>query len=313
MSLIFILILVAALTFAGFGAVYLARRKQVEDYNLETKRNAARFNTEAKLADVPEFKLVMPSAIAVGLCAGIFLMESITIVPAGHVGVQVTFGEVNQNTLSEGLHLVNPMSSVKNIEVRMVAAKLPASSAGTKDLQQIHTEIVLNYRLDGTKAAHIYKDFGLDLEGRVILPALNEAFKAVTAHYTSEELITKRDEVSAKIREEVVVKLGKYAVGVNDISLVNFGFSAEYQKAIEAKVIATQEKLKAEQDLARIEVEAKQTIAKAEGRAKAIQIETQAINSQGGASYVQLKAIEKWDGKLPTTNAGGSVPFINLK
>ena len=71
-------------------------------------------------------------------------------------------------------------------------------------------------------------------------------------------------------------------------------------------------KLKAEQDLQRIEVEAKQEIAKAEGRAKAIQIETQAINSQGGASYVQLKAIEKWDGNLPSTMAG-VVPFINVK
>lgn len=313
MFLIFILMLVTAVTFLGFGSVYLAKRKRVEEFNLDAKRNAARFSTEAKLVEPPEFELLMPSVISAGLCAGIVLMESLTVVPAGHVGVQVTFGEVNQGTLSEGLHLVNPMSSVKNIEVRMVTAKLPASSAGTKDLQQVHTEIVLNYRLDGTKAAHIYKDFGLDLESRVILPALNEAFKAVTAHYTSEELITKRDEVSAKIKEEVAVKLGKYAVGVNDISLVNFGFSPEYQKAIEAKVIATQEKLKAEQDLARIEVEAKQTIAKAEGRAKAIQIETQAINSQGGASYVQLKAIEKWDGKLPTTQAGGSIPFINLK
>ena len=251
--------------------------------------------------------------ISVILSGVYILFESFVVVPAGHVGVQVILGEVSQATLPEGLHLVNPMSYVREIEVRMVTSKLPASSAGTKDLQQVHTEIVLNYRLDGAKAAHIYKDFGLDLETRVILPSLNEAFKAVTAHYTSEELITKRDEVSAKIKEEVANKLGKYSVGVNDISLVNFGFSAEYQRAIEAKVIATQEKLKAEQDLARIEVEAKQTIAEAEGRARAIQIETQAINSQGGQAYVQLKSIERWDGKLPTTNAGSTIPFINLK
>ena len=314
MFLITALIFLAAIPFGIFGTLHLAKKNKAEEYNREAQRNAARYGgSEAKMVDVPEFKMLMPSVIALGLCVGWTVMESITVVPAGHVGVQVTFGEVNPNTLSEGLHFVNPMSSVKNIEVRMVAAKLPASSAGTKDLQQVHTEIVLNYRLDGTKAAHIYKDFGFDLETRVILPALNEAFKAVTAHYTSEELITKRDEVSAKIREEVAVKLGKYAVGVNDISLVNFGFSAEYQRAIEAKVIATQEKLKAEQDLARIEVEAKQAVAKAEGRAKAIQIETAAINSQGGASYVQLKAIEKWDGKLPTTQAGGATPFINVK
>ena len=95
-------------------------------------------------------------------------------------------------------------------------------------------------------------------------------------------------------------------------SLVNFGFSAAYQQAIEQKVIATQQKQKAEQDLERIKVEAQQAIATAEGRAKAIQIETQAINSQGGAAYVQLEAIKKWDGKLPNVNGGGAVPFINV-
>lgn len=241
------------------------------------------------------------------------LMESYTVIPAGHIGVQVTFGTVHQETLSEGLHFVNPLSRIREVDVRLVTAQLKNSSAGTKDLQQVHTDIVLNYRLDGAKVGHIYKEFGLNLEDRIVLPALNESFKAVTAHYSSEELITKRDEVSAKIREEISSKLAKYNVTVGDISLVNFGFSAEYQRAIEAKVIATQGKLKAEQDLQRIEVEAKQEIAKAEGHAKAIQIQTQAINSQGGAAYVQLKAIEKWDGKLPTTQAGGATPFITLK
>lgn len=260
--------------------------------------------------DVPKH---IATFLGATLAALYVLMESYTVIPAGHIGVQVTFGTVHQETLSEGLHFVNPLSRIREVDVRLVTAQLKNSSAGTKDLQQVHTDIVLNYRLDGAKVGHIYKEFGLNLEDRIVLPALNESFKAVTAHYSSEELITKRDEVSAKIREEISSKLAKYNVTVGDISLVNFGFSAEYQRAIEAKVIATQGKLKAEQDLQRIEVEAKQEIAKAEGHAKAIQIQTQAINSQGGAAYVQLKAIEKWDGKLPATIAGSTTPFINLK
>jgi prohibitin 2 len=271
----------------------------------------------AIIAVLAAFILEVPKAVATmgyALASILYVVaESYTVIPAGHIGIQVTFGTVNQETLSEGLHFVNPLSGIKEVDVRLVTAQLKGSSAGTKDLQQVHTDIVLNYRLDGSKAGHIYKEFGLNLEDRIVLPALNESFKSVTAHYSSEELITKRDEVSMKIKEEIGAKLAKYNVTVGDISLVNFGFSAEYQKAIEAKVIATQSKLQAEQDLARIEVEAKQAVAKAEGRAKAIQIETAAINSQGGASYVQLKAIEKWDGKLPTTQAGGATPFINVK
>lgn len=295
--------------FAVAFAIHLARMQSWERQDSYLRQRGA-------VSDLPA-KPKYDTALALGGAIGFFLAytawASFVVVPAGHIGVQVTFGTVNQTTLSEGAHFVNPMSSVKDVEVRVVTTQLKGSSAGTKDLQQVHTDIVLNYRLDGSKAAHIYKEYGLNLEDRIVLPALNESFKAVTAHYSSEELITKRDEVSTKIREEIAQKLGKYSVEVGDISLVNFGFSAEYQKAIEAKVIATQSKLQAEQDLARIEVEAKQAVAKAEGRAKAIQIETAAINSQGGASYVQLKAIEKWDGKLPTTQAGGATPFINVK
>lgn len=243
----------------------------------------------------------------------VFVFESFTVVPAGHVGVQVTLGEVNPTPLSEGVHFVNPLSSVRNVEVRVVKTELKGSSAGTKDLQVVHTDIVANYRIAGEKAAHMYKEFGLDLEGKILLPAMNESFKAETAHYNSEELVTKRAEVSSKIHQTLQEKVGKYGLTVSEISLVNFGFSPEYQAAIEQKVIATQQKQKAEQDLERIKVEAQSRIAQAEGEAKAIAIQSQAIQTGGGQNYVQLKAIEKWDGKLPTYNGGGSVPFVNLK
>ena len=303
MSLFFIAIfLLAAPIGIGYG-LYI--------FSLADVR--ARNSMRDKQVPEPTFKPTLPAVAGLVLMLAYVGLESYVIVPAGHIGIQVTFGTVNQETLGEGLHLVNPLSSVQNLDVRLVSAKLAGSAAGTKDLQQVHTDIVVNYRISGDRAAHIYKEFGLDLQDKVVMPFVNESFKAITAHYTSEELITKRDEVSAGIKQELSDKLGKYNIIVSDISLVNFGFSAEYQKAIEAKVIATQSKLQAEQDLARIEVEAKQTIAKAEGRAKAIQIETAAINSQGGQSYVQLKAIEKWSGNLPTTVAGGTIPFVNLK
>lgn len=308
MLMIFTAILICGGVFAGFYAFY---HQKLSEWAHE-RRTAANYRQPFDMPE-PVFNKTMPSYISVVVVGLIIGFESVAVIPAGHIGVQVTLGEVNQQTLSEGIHLVNPISKVKEVEVRLTTYRINNASAGTKDLQQIHTDIVLNYRLDGSKAAHIYKEFGLDLQDRVVFPAMSESLKSITAHYTSEELITKRDLVSARVKEEVAGKLVKYGVLVGDISLVNFGFSAEYQKAIEAKVIAMQSKLKAEQDLQRIEVEAKQEIAKAEGRAKAIQIETQAINSQGGASYVQLKAIEKWDGNLPTTMAGGATPFINIK
>lgn len=241
----------------------------------------------------------------------ILAFECFTIIPAGHVGVQVTMGEVNLHTLPAGVNFVNPISSVKDVEVRVKRADLKEAQAGTKDLQQVHTDIVIQYRMNPEKVPHIYKEFGLNVDDKILGPGVNEAFKAVTAHYNSEELITKRDQVSSEILDHVRSKVAPFDIEIQGISLVNFGFSAAYQQAIEQKVIATQQKQKAEQDLERIKVEAQQAIATAEGRAKAIQIETQAINSQGGAAYVQLEAIKKWDGKLPQYN-GGVVPFVNL-
>ena len=246
----------------------------------------------------------------VGIVAGVafflftIVASSFTVISAGHTGVQVTFGEVNMTPLSEGVHFVNPLSSIKDVDVRLQKSQLSGASAGTKDLQQVHTDIVVQYRLNATKVPHIYKEFGLNVDDKVLGPGINEAFKSITGHYTSEELITKRDEVSMAITEHLRTKMAPFNIDVSGVSLVNFGFSADYQKAIESKVIATQNKLKAEQDLERIKVEANSRIAQAKGEAEAISIQAQAIQSNGGANYVQLQWIEKWDGKLPDTMVG---------
>ena len=266
-------------------------------------------NTEGNYVTRTPFRKFAPAAVLLPFIAA--LIESFTVVPAGYIGVQQTLGSVSMQTLSEGVHFVNPISSVRDVDVRVVKAQLEKANAGTKDLQVVHTDIVVNYRIDGTKAAHIYKEFGLDLQDKILIPAINESFKAVTAHYNSEELITKRDAVSNAIAEELQSKVAPYGLSISTISMVNFGFSAEYQAAIEQKVISTQSTLKAEQDLKRIQVEAQQAIAKAEGEAKAIAIQSQAINAGGGKDYVNLKAVEKWDGKLPNTMAG-TVPFVNV-
>lgn len=257
---------------------------------------------------------------APGILGGIVLFiaivgfSSFTVISAGHTGVQVTLGEVNPNPLTEGVHFVNPISSVKDVDVRLQKAELKGANAGTKDLQVVHTDIVVNFRLDPTKVPHIYKEYGLNVDEKVLGPGVNEAFKSVTGHYTSEELVTKRDIVSAEILQHLVAKMAPFNITVSNVSLVNFGFSEAYQKAIEAKVIATQQTAKAEQDLARIKVEAASRIAQADGEAKAIAIQAAAIQSNGGENYVKLQWIEKWNGALPTTVLGGdSKTLMSIK
>lgn len=240
----------------------------------------------------------------------VFLFESFTVISAGHTGVQVTLGEVNPLPLTEGVHMVNPISQVRDVDVRLQKAELKGANAGTKDLQVVHTDIVVNFRLDPLKVPHIYKEYGLNVDEKVLGPGINEAFKSVTGHYTSEELVTKRDLVSQEILQHLVAKMAPFNITVSNISLVNFGFSPEYQKAIEAKVISVQQTAKAQQDLERIKVEAASRIAQADGEAKAIAIQAAAIQSNGGANYVALQWIEKWNGALPSTMLGGDTKTL---
>ena len=256
--------------------------------------------------------IVLLNQKALGVLAGVLifiggvLFSSFTVISAGHTGVIVTLGEVNPVTLTEGWHFVNPVSQVKDVNVQLQRTQLAGANASTKDLQVVHTDIVVQYRLHADKVPHIYKEYGLNVDEKVLGPAINEAFKSITAKYTSEELVTKRQIVSDEIQTMLKSKVAPFDIDVSGISLVNFGFSAEYQKAIEQKVIATQQTAKAEQDLARIKVEAASRIAQAEGEAKAIAIQASAIQSNGGQNYVQLQWIEKWDGKLPSTVLNGS-------
>jgi regulator of protease activity HflC (stomatin/prohibitin superfamily) len=256
--------------------------------------------------------IVLLNQKALGALAGLvifiggIMFSSFTVISAGHTGVVVTLGEVNPVTLAEGWHFVNPISSIKDVNVQLQKTQLAGANASTKDLQVVHTDIVVQYRLHADKVPHIYKEYGLNVDEKVLGPAINEAFKSITAHYTSEELVTKRQIVSEEIQTMLANKVAPFNIDVSGISLVNFGFSAEYQKAIEQKVIATQQTAKAEQDLARIKVEAASRIAQADGEAKAIAIQAAAIQSNGGANYVSLQWIEKWDGKLPSTVLNGS-------
>jgi len=256
---------------------------------------------------------------ALGVLTGLLIFiggigfSSFTVISAGHTGVIVTLGEVNPVTLTEGWHFVNPVSQVKDVNVQLQRTQLAGANASTKDLQVVHTDIVVQYRLHADKVPHIYKEYGLNVDEKVLGPAINEAFKTITARYTSEELVTKRQIVSDEIQQMLKGKVAPFDIDVSGISLVNFGFSAEYQKAIEQKVIATQQTAKAEQDLARIKVEAASRIAQADGEAKAIAIQAAAIQSNGGENYVKLQWISKWNGALPTTVLGGdSKTLMNI-
>lgn len=259
--------------------------------------------------------LVKWAVIGVGALVAINVLAPFAIVPSGHRGVMTTLGKVSDTVYDEGLHFRIPLiQTMHNIEVRIQKGE-GQGDAASKDLQSVQTAVALNYHLDPAQVAVIFREIGIDIGSKLIVPAVQEAVKAATAQFSAEELITKRPEVRDRIRSLLAERLTKHGVIVDEFSIVNFQFSRSFTEAVEAKTTAEQQKLKAERDLQRIRVEAEQKVASAKAEAEALSLQ----KSQVTPELVRLreienqrKAIEKWDGHLPEVT-GGAVPFINVQ
>jgi len=243
----------------------------------------------------------------------IAIFGSIYIVNAGERAVILTWGNPDLTPRSEGLHFKVPImqKAVKmNIQTQKYEAELTAAS---KDLQDVKTNIAINYHIVGEQTPIIYRDIGVNYAEKVIYPLEQEANKAVTAQFTAEELITKRDQVREDMKALLSERLQPRGIIVEEISIINFAFSSSFTQAIEAKVTAEQNALAAKNKLEQVKYEAEQRIEQARGESEAIRIQTEAVNQKGGEYYVQLQAINRWNGVLPMVSGGNSVPFIDLK
>lgn len=242
-------------------------------------------------------KKVIPAAV-IALVLVIALLSSFTVVGAGQTGVVVTLGAVSDKVLSEGIHLKAPfVQSVVQINNRTQKIETDGS-ASSKDLQVISYVVAVNYRVDNTASASLYKNVGTQYESVIITPAIQESIKAVTAQYTAEELITERQSVGVQIKEALSEKIHSYGITVEIFNIVNFDFSEEFNAAVEAKQTAQQNALKAEQDLARIEIEAKQKVTQSQAEAESIKLIQDALAAS--PDYIEYVKWNKWDGKLPS-------------
>lgn len=252
--------------------------------------------------------------IGLGL-AGLFLLLTLRgivyTVDAGERAIVLTWGSVT-SVVDDGLHIKLPyIQAVKIVDVRTRKAHSPAQAASA-DMQRVQTDVALNYHLDPDKLTEIYTRSGLDIEATLIDPRIQEVVKAVTAKFQADKLLLQREVVKADIEQMLKVSLAPYFVIVEAVQITNFTFSEQYEAAIEAKQTAEQNAQKAKNDLERIKVEAEQKIATAQAEAEAIRIQSEAIKAQGGEGYVQLKAIEKWNGVLPTYTGNGPLPFLQV-
>ena len=240
----------------------------------------------------------------------ITLFSSMRSVDTGQVGVVTQYGRVTGRELSEGFSWVAPWG-INNVTVYDVKNQKEEvqSNAATKDLQDVSGTLVINYQLNRGEVSKMHKEVGKDYKDKLITPALNETFKSAAAKYNASELITQRAEVKNDVYTGLKNRLEKYGIQVLDVSITNFNFSAEFNKAIEAVQIANQNVARARQELETAKVEAEKKVAEAEGAAEAQRLQQQTLTPE----LLEKQWIEKWDGKLPTYTGNGANFYMPVK
>jgi regulator of protease activity HflC (stomatin/prohibitin superfamily) len=275
--------------------------------------------------DVYRAKDAMQSAMKkgparLGLIIGAILIGFLFLNPwiqigAGERGIVLNFGAVQKDVLGEGLHFRIPiMQTIVRMDVK-VQKSLTKSAASSADLQEVSSEVALNYHIVQDKANIVYQSIGIHFKERIIDPAVQEVVKAVTARYSAEELITKRPAVSEAMRANLAERLLEHNIAVDAFSIVGFSFSKIFMEAIESKQTAEQLALKAKRDLDRIKIEAEQKITAARAEAESLRLQRANISPdliELRKIEANLKAIDKWNGILPQVTGGGAVPFIGV-
>ena len=265
----------------------------------------------------------MIAAICVIAVAALIVVFSAgAIVPAGSTGVVVTLGSVSDTTYSEGFHLKIPFVQTVEIVSNKIQVYETDASAVSKDLQTVNSKIAVNFRVRSDASASIYKKIGADYQQVILMPAVQESMKAISAKYTAEQLITERNQVGQEIKEQLESKVSDYGIQIEKFNIVNFDFSAEFNSAIEQKQVAEQNLLKTkteqEEQLVIADADAQKKIKAANAEAAAIKAKADAqaeankvISESLNDTLLKYQLLEKWDGSVPKV-AGNANPLLTL-
>jgi regulator of protease activity HflC (stomatin/prohibitin superfamily) len=249
--------------------------------------------------------------VPVGILLLLLGFGSCGTVSYGERGVLLRFGAVTGNVKNEGLYFKLPfIDHIEILDIKTKKSEVDAD-ASTKDLQLVTSKVALNYHINPEGIAQFFQKFGNNFEPNVLDPGLQEILKAVTARYTAEEVITKREMVREDTNALLKERFLPQGMIIDGLNIVNFHFSKVFNDAIEAKVTAEQNALAARNKLEQVKFEAQQMIEAANGKAKAIQVEASAIANN--PLVLQLRGLEKWNGILPQYMGSSAIPFIQIK
>ena len=241
----------------------------------------------------------------------LIVFQPMTIVGVGERGVKVTLGQTSPVALEEGVHFVMPfISTVKKMNVKTVKSNI-ATMAQSKDIQQARIVYVVNYNLQPENAPKMWRTVGRDYVSVVVMPTVEGIVKDTIGKWNAQDIVANREKVASEVLFKLNEKLGPKYINVSDFQITEIQYSQAFEQAIESKVTAEQEALKAKNKTVQVQEEARQKIIASEAEAKSMAIRAQALTQN--KNLVEYEAVQKWDGKLPQYMMGNSVPFVRLK
>ena len=200
-------------------------------------------------------------------------------------------GGIMPNVSGEGTHFLIPViQRPVVIDVRTKPREIP-SVTGTKDLQMVNIKLRVLWRPVIEELPQLYRELGIDFDERVLPSVGNEVLKAVVAQYNAEELLSKREEVSARIKAEMVKRARNFHLEFDDVAITHLTFGKEFMKAIEAKQVASQEAERQQWVVKRAEQERLAVVTRAQGEAEAASIITKAMEKTGNA-IIEVRRID---------------------
>lgn len=251
--------------------------------------------------------------IAFALLFIIILSSMFFTVNPGQVAIVVRLGKIH-NTQAEGMYIKLPLiDSIEIFSIKIQRADIE-TEAFSRDMQTIKVAIVANHRIEQGTITSIYRNLGTGYVQTIIEPITQEVLKSILANYSAEDIIANRTQVAEEMSKTVKSRLLEKQIIITDLSITDFDFSDAFVKSVEDKQIAEQNAKKAEKDVERVKRESEQAIMRASAEAQGLKLQREAVTPtliELRKVEAQLKAIDKWDGKMPIYN-GGALPFINI-
>lgn len=235
-----------------------------------------------------------------------------TQVNEGWRGIETNWGKVVGEPLAPGIHFYNPISSdIFEMDVRENKWE-GETQAFTKDTQKVLVKYAITMYPKQDKIGVMYSQFGRKWEDKIIPPTVEGKMKDAIGKVIADEIVQKRDDVRKSAQDEITVALASQNIVVTNLNFTNLQFDPEYEKAVEAKVVATQRASEAKNKTIQVQEEARQRVMAAQADAEAMRIKSQALSQNKG--LVQYEIATRWDGALPQVMLGnGSMPMLDLK